>query len=53
MVERGQDVSKGPDYHLADGRCICDDCGHEYRKHPEDKRWVWLTVLCDGTVVKL
>lgn len=35
-------------------RKICDECGKEYRDHPEDPECPWPTfvLLCDGTHAK-
>lgn len=35
------------------GDCPCPACGREYRKHPRDRVWDCLHVLCDGKRVKL
>jgi ribosome biogenesis SPOUT family RNA methylase Rps3 len=37
----------------ASGECLCGICGHLYRQHPAARPHHYLTVLCDGTVVKL
>jgi hypothetical protein len=44
----------------ADGRCICELCGYEYRQHPslkiKGKSDFWLNgdvVLCDDSIVHL
>ena len=42
----------------ADGNCICEICGKEYKKHPfsENLSWLdepYLNRLCDGSLVKL
>ena len=43
----------------ASGECICEICGKEYRRHPEDLEELsydgnpFLHMLCDGTQVKL
>jgi len=50
--------STGGDYR-ADGRCICELCGEEYRRHPMDHFELsysgepFLNVLCNGDRVKL
>lgn len=41
------------DYDRAGGGAVCQDCGREYRRHPEDVDHPYLTVLCSGAVVKL
>lgn len=46
------------EFFRADGRCICDICGKEYRKHPFSdhlsyNQEPYLNKLCDGTLVKL
>lgn len=35
------------------GLVVCDLCNHEYYAHPRHPSAECLTVLCDGTVVKL
>lgn len=48
-----------PSFIRAVGTVKCEQCGLEYRKHPEDTGVLdsngepWLNVLCDGTRVKL
>lgn len=37
----------------AAGDCICGICGKEYIRHPMHDPILWLTVLCDNTLVKL
>ena len=37
----------------AGGGVVCDECGHVYLDHPELPGATFLTVLCDGSVVKL
>lgn len=37
----------------ADGDCICHGCECSYSSHPHDQAVPWLTVLCDGSRVKL
>lgn len=46
----------------ASGDCVCQTCGNEYRRHPDDPELGWsgdgtlrpfLKRLCDGTKVKL
>ena len=37
----------------AGGGVVCDECGHLYYDHPELPGATFLTVLCDGSVVKL
>lgn len=41
------------DFVRADGHVVCEDCGFQYRWHPEHPKREFLTVLCDGSVVKL
>ena len=36
-----------------EGGCLCPMCGEEYRRHPHDRVWEFLRVLCDGRRVKL
>lgn len=52
-----------PEFLAAAGDCLCPVCGHSYRSHPFDPRYLfadstgipqpWLNRLCDGTLVKL
>lgn len=35
------------------GGVICKQCGHEYYDHPAHIPYYFLTVLCDGSIVKL
>ena len=35
------------------GECVCHDCGRIYFRHPALPAHHFLTVLCDGSVVKL
>lgn len=37
----------------ASGECVCIDCGRLYRQHPRQPGAECLTVLCDGSLVKL
>ncbi len=37
----------------ASGNCICPECGHLYREHPEDKECPTFVLLCTGEVMKL
>lgn len=37
----------------AGGDCLCPVCGQEYRRHPRDRVWEFLHVLCDGRRIKL
>lgn len=48
-------TQKRDDMHRAGSACVCTVCGREYVRHPGDagEEWCWLTVLCDGTRVKL
>ena len=47
------------DWMRAGGECICPECGKEYRRHPYGmlgdsyENAFYLTILCDGTLVKL
>ncbi len=50
----------GDKFMRADGRCICQLCGYEYRQHPqlkiEGKSDFWISgdvVLCDDSIVHL
>ncbi len=50
---------KIPEYIRASGDCVCKLCGKEYWRHSFDLNhfdwdgFPYLTVLCDGTLVKL
>jgi hypothetical protein len=35
------------------GDCVCDVCGRIYHKHPRHRSATFMTVLCDGSLVKL
>lgn len=41
------------DFDRASGRCICPVCGKEYYDHPQEPEHTYLTILCNGWVVKL
>lgn len=40
-------------YPRADHKVVCKVCGEEYWRHPKHHPHAYLTVLCDGYVVKL
>lgn len=40
------------DWCRAGGECICK-CGAEYNRHKNVEGYDWLTILCDGSLVKL
>lgn len=42
-----------PDDWYRAGNCICEICGDDYHHHAVDPRDPWLTLLCDGSRVKL
>jgi hypothetical protein len=42
-----------PPFERAGGGVTCEICGHEYYAHPNAVPWMWLTILCDGSYVKL
>lgn len=44
-------IEKG-DFVRAGGECECE-CGKQYIRHKNVEGYEWLTVLCDGTLVKL
>jgi hypothetical protein len=52
-------MTEADDFGPADGECVCDRCGLEYRFHPADPRIfsntgdLFLRILCDGRRVKL
>jgi hypothetical protein len=37
----------------AGGGCLCERCGRLYVDHAQDPLERWMTILCDGTMVKL
>lgn len=37
----------------AGGDCVCPACGKKFYDHPRDADHPYMTVLCDGTAVKL
>lgn len=37
----------------AGGGVVCPDCGQEYHDHTRCPSAEWMTILCDGSVVKL
>jgi len=53
--ERGRETDEDecPDFIRAGGGVVCRTCGKEYYDHPQHAKFPFLTVLCDGTVVKL
>jgi hypothetical protein len=40
-------------FRRADGNSVCEACSEPYREHPEHPSDRWLTILCDGSLVKL
>ena len=50
-------ATKPLDFYRAAGACLCEQCGEEYRKHPNDgpffEGYQWLHRLCNGDLVKL
>ena len=41
------------DWFRSGGDCVCDTCGKLYYDHPPVIGALWLTRLCDDTLVKL
>lgn len=41
------------DWVRASGLCVCPVCGKLYYDHPYLVGFEWLTLLCDGSLVKL
>lgn len=37
----------------ADGNCLCTVCNEPYKKHKNVESIEWLTILCNGDLVKL
>lgn len=37
----------------ADGDCLCPSCCEPYKKHKNIESNEWITVLCNGELVKL
>lgn len=48
-VER---IEEGEMYR-ASGDCVCPTCGKLYYDHAHLTDYEWLTILCDGSLVKL
>lgn len=46
-------VQVEPQCFRASGECICETCGETFYKHPADRRFRFLNVLCNGERVKL
>lgn len=42
-----------PEFVRASGLCVCQTCWKLYYNHPRHHEWRFLTVLCDGKLVKL
>lgn len=42
-----------PEFRRASGDVVCEACGHKYREHPQNIPHHWLTMICDGSYVKL
>ncbi len=42
-----------PQYSRAMGLFTCDICKHTYMSHKQSEDYSWLTVLCNGELVKL
>ena len=42
-----------PQWRPAAAGTLCDACGQPYGMHDEDEDWPELTVLCDGSRVRL
>ncbi len=40
-------------WHRAGGDAVCSACNLAYYDHPSHPRLSWLTILCDGSLVKL
>jgi hypothetical protein len=41
------------DWQRASGQITCIKCGKEMNRHPNVEGYEWLTILCDGSLVKL
>ncbi len=41
------------DWHRASGEVPCSECDKHYNRHPNVEGFEWLTILCDGSLVKL
>ena len=52
-AEQTDDNCPPGDFFRASGDCPCPVCGLPYWQHPRARPHHYLTVLCDGTVVKL
>lgn len=53
LLRADEDAPKREAFFRAGGDVFCEVCGQEYREHVDDPIDPWLTVLCDGTRVKL
>lgn len=42
-----------PEFRRASGEARCDECKEMYQDHPNNIPHWWLTMLCDGSYVKL
>lgn len=52
-ADRMRVFGEAPDWYRAGGECVCKDCGKLYYDHPAVLGALWLTRLCDNTMVKL
>ena len=53
MAGRRCAANDPPDFRRASGDNHCEICGVDYHSHPRHDPHNYLTVLCDGIVVKL
>lgn len=53
MAHRRTNDNVPGDFRRASGAAICSHCGFAYRHHPRADPHSYLTILCDGTAVKL
>lgn len=42
-----------PEFERVSHLMPCPECGHAYVDHPQHIPWTFLTILCDGRIVKL
>lgn len=47
------ELGKLEDFNRAGGEIVCEECGLDYNDHANHPVHEWITVLCDGRLVKL
>lgn len=53
LAARLAKIKDDPVFTRAGGDVICSLCGFDYYSHPHHPVCLYLTVLCDGSVMKL